>query len=107
MIEYQKNIGNHLLEYRKSRHLTQEKMAEILEVSLKHYSEIERGITGVSTELLVKFHDTLGLSVDYLLFGDCTHNLSPTIVNTFDRLDPANQNRLNTIVSLIAELAEK
>ena len=33
-----KDMGNRLRKYRKQENLTQEKMAEILDVTIKHYS---------------------------------------------------------------------
>ena len=35
---YKKDMGNRLRKYRKQENLTQEKMAEILDVTIKHYS---------------------------------------------------------------------
>ena len=40
--DYKKGMGKRLRAYRLESSLTQDKMAEILDVSLKHYSEVER-----------------------------------------------------------------
>ena len=46
--------GNRIRECRQTKHLTQEQAAEALSISIKHYSEIERGITGLSFEIFIK-----------------------------------------------------
>ena len=67
---YKKDMGNRLRKYRKQENLTQEKMAEILDVTIKHYSEVERGIIGLSVQKLLFISNYFGLSLDYLLKGE-------------------------------------
>ncbi len=49
---------------------TREKFAEKLEVSVSYLAELERGRTGISVKLLIRVCDVLGLSADYILFGE-------------------------------------
>lgn len=49
---------------------TREKFAEKLEVSVSYLAELERGRTGISVKMLIKVCDVLGLSADYILFGE-------------------------------------
>ena len=49
---------------------TREKFAELLDVSVSYMAEVERGRTGVSVKMLVKICNVLGLSADYVLFGE-------------------------------------
>lgn len=49
---------------------TREKFAELLDVSVSYMAEVERGRTGVSVKMLIKICDVLGLSADYVLFGE-------------------------------------
>ena len=44
-------------------------MADRLNISIKHYSEVERGIAGLSIENIINVCDILGISIDYLLQG--------------------------------------
>lgn len=62
-------IGERLKNRRKELHLTQEQMAEKLDISIKHYSEAERGIIGFSMDNWIKTAAILGISLDYLLMG--------------------------------------
>ena len=79
---YKIDFGKRLKKERKLRKLTQEQMAEKLDISLKHYGAVEPGITGLSTENLIYLSNILGLSLDYLLKGEASADASPlTVVN--------------------------
>ena len=69
MENYKREIGSRLKQTRKEKNLTQEKIAELLGISQKHYSEVERGITGLSIKHLIQISDILSVSLDYLLKG--------------------------------------
>ena len=49
---------------------TRETFAELLDVSVSYMAEVERGRTGISVEMLIKICKVLGLSADYVLFGE-------------------------------------
>lgn len=49
---------------------TREKFAEKLDVSVSYLAELERGRTGISVKMLIKVCNVLGLSADYVLFGE-------------------------------------
>ncbi len=49
---------------------TREKFAEKLDVSVSYLAELERGKTGISVKMLTKVCNILGLSADYVLFGE-------------------------------------
>ena len=49
---------------------TREKFAEKLDVSVSYLAELERGRTGISVKMLIKVCNVLGLSSDYVLFGN-------------------------------------
>ena len=63
-------MGLRLKEKRKELCMTQEQLSDQLNISLKHYSEVERGITGLSVENIIKISNILHVSIDYLLKGE-------------------------------------
>ena len=69
MQNLKRSIGSRLKKRRKQLHLTQENMAEKLNISIKHYGEVERGNAGLSLENLVEVSNILGVSLDYLIKG--------------------------------------
>lgn len=62
-------MGKRLRERRQELHLTQNETAELLEISLNFYGDIERGKRRLSLERVVLCHDRLGLDPTYLLTG--------------------------------------
>ena len=49
---------------------TRETFAELLDVSVSYMAEVERGRTGISVKMLIKICKVLGLSADYVLYGE-------------------------------------
>ena len=66
-------IGEKLRDIRKSKGLTQEYVADAVDVNVSHISNIERGIAKVSLTLLVQLCDFLDTSVDYVLQNEYSH----------------------------------
>lgn len=69
MENYKQEIGARLKQARREKDLTQEKFSEMLGISQKHYSEVERGLAGLSVKHLIQISDILSISLDYLLKG--------------------------------------
>lgn len=100
MKNYKIEMGKRLKEQRKYNHLTQEKIAEMLNISVKHYSEVERGITGLSVENIIKVSNILNVSIDYLLKGTKINN-NDVINNLFNNLsNESYTDLLNIIISI-------
>lgn len=55
---------------RESMGYTRERFAELMDVSVSYMAEVERGRTGISVKMLMKLCRVLGLSADYILFGE-------------------------------------
>ena len=66
-MEILKEMGQRLSELRIQRQLKQKDMAELLDVTLRHYQRIEHGLVNVPTLTLVALADYFGVSTDYLL----------------------------------------
>ena len=69
MYDYKKS-GRRIAELRKMRGYTQETFAEKIALSWRSVADIERGYRGTSVDILMDMAETLGTSVDYLLFGE-------------------------------------
>ena len=54
-------------ELRENKNLSQKKMGEILSCSQRVYSDYERGVLDIPTEILLRLADFHGVSVDFLL----------------------------------------
>lgn len=62
-------VGANIQWLREERHLTQEGLSEKIGVTPNHLSAIERGVSGISLELLEKLCQVLSVTADHILFG--------------------------------------
>ena len=69
-----KLIGNRIKKERLKKKITQEKMAEHLDVSVGYVSQIERGITKVSLDRLSEISDFLQCDMTIFLSGSSVNN---------------------------------
>lgn len=90
---------------RKQQCLTQEKLAEQINMSPYYIYEIEKGLKNISIVTLIDISSTLNASTDYLLFG---HEMNDNNVLTTDQLDlllqslsPQKRKNLNHILKVI------
>ncbi len=60
-------IGSRIREARKERHLTQDNLAEALDVSVGYVSQVERGVTKISLDLLGSLSAILEKDLSYFV----------------------------------------
>lgn len=60
-------IGDRIRIARESAEMKQEVLAEAIGRSIQFVSDMERGVTGISIETLLKLCDVLSVSSDYIL----------------------------------------
>lgn len=68
-LDYYK-IGQRIRKFRKAQGLSQEQLAEAVNISTPHMSHIETGNTKLSLPVLVSLAQHMHVSVDELLFDD-------------------------------------
>ena len=105
-------IGEQIKLSREDRGMTQEQLAEAIEVSPQYISDLERGVVGVSIPTLKRLCTHLGVSSDRILFdrkteaytaaiGEKCRNLSDSqfrmVLDIIDRfLSAVEEERKNT-----------
>ena len=85
-MELKKLFGLNLKRFRKEEHLSQDELAEKVDISVKHLSKIERGLTFVSADLLEKLSDNLGISVARLFCKENETIYDDNVLKKFDRI---------------------
>lgn len=83
---------------------TREKFSEALGVSVSYMAEVERGRTGISVKMLIKICKLLGLSADYVLFGESSN--TDALVAKLQRIDEKYLPMLDKIIGELLALGE-
>lgn len=68
-IDY-KELGKRIRAERRKQDLTQEKLAEMANISDSFMGHIERGGRTLNIEILVKLANALNLSIEYIICGE-------------------------------------
>lgn len=74
----QAELGLRIKQCRKMQHLTQENLAELIDVSPHYIYELEKGLKCMSLTTLIDIASALNLSTDYLLFGMQNTSAAPS-----------------------------
>ena len=102
-------MGKRIAQLRHEHHLTQQQLAEKLDISVKHMSEIERGLIGLSLDKLVLLCDILSTSLDFLVRGKDSdgqpkEQLPAYFSEVYDQSSPQQQEFLNSIILAYRDL---
>ena len=89
---------------REERGYTREKFAEKLDVSVSYLAELERGRTGISVKMLIKVCNVLGLSADYVLFGE-ERTEDKKRVDAINRIDAQYISLLDKVINELLALS--
>ncbi|MBE6635600.1 MAG: helix-turn-helix transcriptional regulator [Ruminococcaceae bacterium] len=92
-----REIGLRINARRKELGLTQEQLAEKMEVSIQMISNLELGKKAIRPENLVKICDILGVSADYILRGSRADWEILGFIEKYTRLPDADQRFLEIL----------
>ncbi|MBR1383763.1 MAG: helix-turn-helix transcriptional regulator [Ruminococcus sp.] len=93
-------IGARIRKSRESQLLTQEKLAEMMDVSVKFVSDIELGAKGMSLKTLNKLSQILLVSTDHILYGSSSENDPAELVRLLQKCPPEKSQYLEDIIKL-------
>lgn len=96
-------IGKRIRKIRKERGLTQEYVAEKLNVSNQHISDIERGLNGMSIPSLMDLCRILDIDADYILFGTSTRTEANPINKMLSKMTPKQSMHAEEILTAYAK----
>ncbi|MBQ8794849.1 MAG: helix-turn-helix transcriptional regulator [Clostridia bacterium] len=100
-----KEMGQRIMLRRKSLRLTQEELAEKIDVSTQMISNLELGKKAIRPENLAKVCDVLDVSADYVLTGVSTKSRE---VNTItEKLMELSEDELKIITSMVEYMTNK
>lgn len=104
-IDY-KLIGSRIKLARKRNDMTQEKLAERLDVSVGYVSQVERGITKVSLDLLASISDILECDISEFVSDASVASekyLSCEISQAYDHLSNKERKLIYGIIQLLLD----
>ena len=94
------NIGEKIKDLRRNRSMTQEALAERVNVSTSFVGHVERGTRKASLETLVAMANALDVSLDYLLSG----SMNSSVIGPIPRsLSSQQRTALKEILSTIQD----
>jgi transcriptional regulator with XRE-family HTH domain len=79
-------FGENLKFYRKAKYLSQEQLSEKVDISVKHLSSIERGLTFVSADLLEKLSVSVDIPTFYFFVNKREFIYNEAMLNIIDRI---------------------
>ena len=97
-------IGRRIREERLHLNLTQEVLAEDVDLTTAYIGQVERGERNLTLENLIKVANRLGVTVDYLLSDSLTAERDATIIQLCQLLNDRSLNEKELAVSLIKTL---
>lgn len=74
------SMGIKIANLRRNRNMTQEQLAEILDISIKHCSSVERGVSCLSLEKLIEVSELFDVTLDYLIIEHQNHSSELEVV---------------------------
>lgn len=105
-----KHAGKKLREIRLANNLTQEKLAEIFNVSKNHLSAVERGIKKGSLELYADAVNYFKVSFDYFFMRDFNDSKSmhiDTVMIKMKYMDESKQKFVEKLVQDVLDFGEE
>ena len=93
-----KRIGVRIVERRKELKLTQEQVAERMNVSIQMISNIERGNKAIKIDNLIKLCDILQTSTDYILTDKHTNHDFDNLVSKISQLSESDYKMIELLV---------
>ena len=103
-IDY-KVIGAKIKSQRKKAGITQETLAEKLDVSIGYISQVERGITKISLDLLAAISSALECDICALITDSVTKNnyLAGETAQKFSALSEREKRMVNSFIDMLVQ----
>lgn len=101
-----KAVGQRIKEIREEKGITQEKLAEMVNLSPAHISVIERGIKSPNLDSFVAIANALEISADTLLVDvveNATESISSELSNMISHLPQREKLKILKVVEILTE----
>ena len=103
-IDY-KELGKRIRAERRRQDLTQEKLAEMTDISDSFMGHIERGGRTLSIETLAKLANALNLSIEYIVCGEFNYQPDMLPAEIHDALNRMSSSQRRVFLNMMKTLA--
>lgn len=97
------SIGRRISGIRKERGYTQEKLAELADISIQFLSDIENDKKNMTVKTLRKIADALHVTTDYIIYGKETSSENFMINSMIDTLSDENKKKAAKLIGVFAD----
>ena len=104
-IDY-KELGKRIRAERRRQDLTQEKLAELADISDSFMGHIERGGRTLSIETLAKLANALNLSIEYIVCGEFNYQPAMLPPEIHDALNQMSGRQRKVFLAMMKTLAD-
>ncbi len=96
-------IGKRITYIRKERGLSQEKLAELADISTQYISIIENDKKNMSVAVLTKIADALNVTTDFIIYGREAANENLIINSIINTLSDKNKKNAAKLIGVFAD----
>lgn len=100
-------VGKRISDLRKSYGYTQEKLAEMAEISIQFLVQIEHGKKTMKVGTLRKLSSALSVSSDYIINGSEAYSENAEINALLSKLSEENRQQATKLLKVFVETIEK
>jgi len=94
-------IGQRLRERRKELSLTREEFAELADISVGFYAQLEVGTSQMSIDTLIKISKSMHLPMEYILFGtEYPNSDADAVIDMLNHCTPAEIKLAKRVLTL-------
>lgn len=94
-------IGNRLRQKRKELKLTREEFAELADLSVGFYGQLEVGTSQMSIDTLIKISKSMHVSMEYIIFGEeLPESDASTVINMLNHCTPTELKLAEKVLKL-------
>ncbi|MCH5325017.1 MAG: helix-turn-helix transcriptional regulator [Eubacterium sp.] len=104
------SLGKNIRKYRLQNNISQEKLAELVDVSPNYIGMLERSDKIPALKTFIKLSEALGVTPDMLLLDVIKEKIeirNTSILNRMDELPEREQERIYAVIDTLLEHAEK
>ena len=95
-------VGKRIVNLREQLNLNRTQLSKAVEVSIGYFCQIEKGQRNASLPVTIKLAEALGVSLDYLIYGDKSIDVDKNELHNI--IDNASNRQLKVISDILTSV---